>query len=57
MTRKIEYDDEDWRADFDSVRVDQMRRFSELSFREKIQAMQDMAELAERLRVGEGRRK
>jgi len=57
VTRKIEYDDEDWRADFDSVRVDQMRRFSELSFREKIQAMQDMAELAERLRAGEGRRK
>ena len=35
----------DWRADFDSVRIDQMLRFRALPLRDKIQAMEDMAEL------------
>lgn len=50
MPKAIEYEDADWRADFDSVRVDQMLRFRALSLREKIQAMEDMAELVAHFR-------
>ena len=45
MTRKaIELTDKDWRADFDSVRIDQMLRFREFSLRHKFQMMENMAE-------------
>ena len=50
MPKAIKYEDADWRADFDSVRVDQMLRFHALSLREKIQAMEDMAELVAHFR-------
>jgi hypothetical protein len=50
MSGTIKYEDADWRADFDSVRVDQMLRFRALSLREKIQAMEDMAELVAHFR-------
>ena len=50
MPGTIKYEDADWRADFDSVRVDQMLRFRALSLREKIQAMEDMAELVAHFR-------
>lgn len=50
MPTPISYEDADWRADFDSVRIDQMLRFRAMSLREKIQAMEDMAELVEHFR-------
>lgn len=55
MQRKIEVPDADWRSDFDSVRLDQMLRFRALTLREKIQAMEDMAEIVEAARKARAR--
>ena len=51
MTSKdIELPPGDWPVSFDAVRVAQHLRFRALSPREKIQAMEDMAELVAQLR-------
>lgn len=50
VQRKIKYEDADWRADFDTVRLDQMLRFRALPLRDKLQAMEDMAELVDQLK-------
>lgn len=46
MTRKIEAADADWKADFESARLQQMLEFRSLTLREKLQAIEDMADLA-----------
>jgi len=46
MTREVEPADVDWKADFESVRLQQMLQIRTLSLRQKLQAMEDMAELA-----------
>ena len=43
--KRIELTDEDWRADFDTVRMDQMLRFRDWPLRDKVQAMEDMAKI------------
>jgi hypothetical protein len=50
MARKSEPAEEDWKADFDSVRLQQMLDFRRRSPREKVQAMEDMAEIVEAAR-------
>ncbi len=50
MQKEIKYDAADWRADFDSVRMDQMLRFQALPLRDKIKAMEDMAEFVEHVK-------
>ena len=44
--KKIKYEDKDWRADFDSVRIDQMLDFRENSLYRKFEIMEDLAEFA-----------
>ncbi|MGH8528982.1 MAG: hypothetical protein ACRETN_03940 [Nevskiales bacterium] len=47
MADKIKLPEGDWPVSFEAVRLHQMLEFRKWSLRDKIQAMEDMAELVE----------
>lgn len=57
MPKKIEASDADWKADFESVRIQQMLDFRALPLREKFQAMEDMAKVVEAARKARERQR
>ncbi len=50
MTWTTPLETEDWEADFEGTRRFQLRYFKSFTFREKLQALEDMAEVVELFR-------
>ena len=57
MTKRTDPPGVDWKADFDSVRLHQMQQFRALPLRDKIQAMEDMAEIVKAAQAARERAK